>query len=77
MARAIGFRIVAAGKGTKYLPEYHASTPDTVWELYGIDAAQSPDALVQDLVPDVQMRLAYRRYRPSPRSASAPPSWPR
>ncbi len=30
-ARASGFEVVAAGKGTKYLPEYHTSTPDTVW----------------------------------------------
>ena len=29
-ARACGFRVLAAGKGTKYLPEYHASTPATV-----------------------------------------------
>ena len=34
-ARAAGFEVVAAGKGTKYLPEYHASTPDTVWGHYG------------------------------------------
>jgi predicted homoserine dehydrogenase-like protein len=34
-ARAAGFEIVAAGKGTKYLPEYHASTPQTVWGHYG------------------------------------------
>lgn len=34
-ARACGFTVVAAGKGTKYLPEYHASTPDTVWPYYG------------------------------------------
>ena len=33
--RASGFEVVAAGKGTKYLPEYHASTPDTVWPHYG------------------------------------------
>ena len=33
--RAAGFDVVAAGKGTKYLPEYHASTPDTVWPYYG------------------------------------------
>ncbi len=32
---AAGFEVVAAGKGTKYLPEYHASTPDTVWPYYG------------------------------------------
>src|SRR5687767_116626 len=34
-ARAAGFEVVAAGKGTKYLPSYHASTPDTVWGHYG------------------------------------------
>jgi predicted homoserine dehydrogenase-like protein len=37
-ARAAGFEVVAAGKGTKYLPEYHASTPETVWRYYGLDA---------------------------------------
>jgi predicted homoserine dehydrogenase-like protein len=36
--RAAGFEVVAAGKGTKYLPEYHASTPDTVWPYYGFSA---------------------------------------
>ena len=34
-ARASGFEVIAAGKGTKYLPAYHASTPDTVWGHYG------------------------------------------
>jgi predicted homoserine dehydrogenase-like protein len=34
-ARACGFEVLAAGKGTKYLPEYHRSTPDTVWPYYG------------------------------------------
>ncbi len=33
--RTAGFDVVAAGKGTKYLPEYHGSTPDTVWPYYG------------------------------------------
>ncbi|WP_302174095.1 NAD(P)H-dependent oxidoreductase [uncultured Hydrogenophaga sp.] len=37
-ARAAGLRVVAAGKGTKYLPSYHASTPDTVWNHYGLSA---------------------------------------
>jgi predicted homoserine dehydrogenase-like protein len=32
------------GKGTKYLPAYHASTPDTVWEHYGLTAEQARDA---------------------------------
>ncbi|MFO0995951.1 MAG: flagellar biosynthesis protein FlgA [Alphaproteobacteria bacterium] len=35
-ARASGFEVVAAGKGTKYRPEFHASTPDTVWGYYGL-----------------------------------------
>jgi len=40
-ARAAGFEVVAAGKGTKYLPAYHASTPDTVWQHYGLSAEQA------------------------------------
>ena len=32
-ARACGFRVVAAGKGTRYEPHYHRSTPDTVWDI--------------------------------------------
>jgi predicted homoserine dehydrogenase-like protein len=39
-ARAAGFEVVAAGKGTKYLPIYHASTPDTVWGHYGFSQQQ-------------------------------------
>lgn len=35
-ARTAGFEVVAAGKGTKYLPAYHASTPETVWTHYGL-----------------------------------------
>src|SRR5215468_7297791 len=35
-ARACGFDVVAAGKGTKYLPAYHAVTPDDVWAHYGL-----------------------------------------
>jgi predicted homoserine dehydrogenase-like protein len=43
-ARACGFAVTAAGKGTKYLPAYHDSTPDTVWDHYGLDAAQAAAA---------------------------------
>ncbi|MCB1514853.1 MAG: flagellar biosynthesis protein FlgA [Hyphomicrobiaceae bacterium] len=32
-ARACGFAVIAAGKGTRYLPSYHASTPETVWDI--------------------------------------------
>ena len=35
-ARACGFTVAAAGKGTKYLPAYHAVTPDDVWPHYGL-----------------------------------------
>jgi len=42
-ARACGFAVIAAGKGTKYLPEYHASTPATVWPHYGLTEAQARD----------------------------------
>jgi predicted homoserine dehydrogenase-like protein len=40
-ARACGFPVLAAGKGTKYRPEYHASTPDTVWGHYGLTPEQA------------------------------------
>jgi predicted homoserine dehydrogenase-like protein len=39
--RAAGFPVVAAGKGTKYLPHYHASTPETVWGFYGLTPEQA------------------------------------
>ncbi|MCF2707317.1 Gfo/Idh/MocA family oxidoreductase [Arcanobacterium haemolyticum] len=38
--RTVGFEVVAAGKGTKYLPEYNYSTPDTVWDHYGFTDEQ-------------------------------------
>ena len=38
--RTVGFDVVAAGKGTKYLPEYNYSTPDTVWDHYGFTEEQ-------------------------------------
>ena len=41
-ARTAGFEVVCAGKGTKYLPAYHASTPATVWSHYGLTEAQVP-----------------------------------
>jgi predicted homoserine dehydrogenase-like protein len=32
-ARAAGFKVVAAGKGTRYEPHYHRSNPDNVWDI--------------------------------------------
>jgi len=40
-ARSCGFPVVAAGKGTKYLPSYHELTPDDVWDHYGITAEEA------------------------------------
>jgi len=43
-ARAAGFTVAAAGKGTKYLPHYHHVTPDDVWTHYGLTADQAKAA---------------------------------
>jgi predicted homoserine dehydrogenase-like protein len=43
-ARATGFRVVAAGKGTKYLPAYHDVTPDQVWQHYGVTGGEAQSA---------------------------------
>lgn len=34
-ARAAGFKVVCAGKGTRYHPSFHSSTPETVWKNFG------------------------------------------
>ena len=43
-ARATGFHVVAAGKGTKYLPAYHDVTPDDVWQHYGLTRSEAQSA---------------------------------
>ncbi|MBL6597869.1 MAG: Gfo/Idh/MocA family oxidoreductase [Alphaproteobacteria bacterium] len=40
-ARACGFSVVAAGRGHKWLPHYRQSTPDTVWDHWGLTAEQA------------------------------------
>jgi predicted homoserine dehydrogenase-like protein len=40
-ARAAGFGVSAAGRGHKWLPHYAQSTPETVWDLYGLSAEQA------------------------------------
>lgn len=40
-ARASGFEVIAAGKGTRYLPGYHDSTPEAVWQHYGLTPEQA------------------------------------
>ncbi|MFN0194910.1 MAG: NAD(P)H-dependent oxidoreductase [Aestuariivirga sp.] len=43
-ARAAGFKVVAAGKGTKYLQAYHDVTPDGVWDHYGLTRDEAAKA---------------------------------
>jgi predicted homoserine dehydrogenase-like protein len=43
-ARSVGFEVVAAGKGTLYMPEFHASTPDTVWSHYGMTPKRAEES---------------------------------
>ncbi len=40
-ARTCGFPVVAAGRGHKWLPHYADSTPETVWNHYGLTAEQA------------------------------------
>ena len=41
MARLNGFHVTCAGKGTKYHPTFEYSTPDTVWENYGMTSEEA------------------------------------
>ncbi|MFT0546488.1 NAD(P)H-dependent oxidoreductase [Allopusillimonas ginsengisoli] len=40
-ARTCGFPVVAAGRGHKWLPHFSESTPETVWENYGLTPEQA------------------------------------
>jgi len=40
-ARAAGFPVVAAGRGHKWLPHFAESTPETVWQHYGLTSEQA------------------------------------
>lgn len=40
-ARTCGFPVVAAGRGHKWLPHFAQSTPDTVWDNYGLTPEQA------------------------------------
>ena len=40
-ARTCGFEVAAAGRGHKWRPEYRFSTPDSVWEHYGLTNEQA------------------------------------
>src|SRR5581483_8816973 len=49
-ARACGFDVVCAGKGTRYEPGFHMSTPDTVWERYGLRPASAAPQMFNSFV---------------------------
>ncbi len=72
-ARATGFRVVAAGKGTKYLPAYHDVTPAGVWGHYGLSADEAQSAGMNP-----QMFNSFWT-APNPRSkwrrSPTPPAW--
>lgn len=40
-ARTCGFSVAAAGRGHKWMPEYRKSTPDTIWDYWGLSAQQA------------------------------------
>ncbi len=40
-ARVCGFTVMAAGRGHKWLPHYRHSTPQTVWDYWGLTAEQA------------------------------------
>ena len=40
-ARTCGFDVAAAGRGHKWKPEYRFSTPDTVWDHWGLTPEQA------------------------------------
>jgi predicted homoserine dehydrogenase-like protein len=40
-ARTCGFEVTAAGRGHKWKPEYRFSTPDTIWDYWGVTVEQA------------------------------------
>lgn len=40
-ARCCGFHVMAAGRGHKWQPHFRLSTPDTVWDHWGLSAEQA------------------------------------
>ena len=43
-ARCTGFDVTAAGKGTRYEPHFHQSTPENVWTQFGITPEAAEEA---------------------------------
>ena len=60
-ARSVGFKVVAAGKGTRYHPTYHQSTPDTVWDI--LDKYIEDQGSQFDQPKDVQLVRRWHQVR--------------
>ena len=84
-ARTCGLEVVAAGKGTRYHPDFHQSTPDTVWGHYGLDAerarsagfnAQMFNSFLDGTKSAIEMAAVANAtgLRPAPGGLSFPPS---
>ena len=58
-ARAAGFEVVSAGKGTRYHPTFHQSTPDTVWDNFGLP----PEVVAQGRHESENVQLVHRRHQ--------------
>lgn len=50
-ARTSGFRVVAAGRGHKWHPDYRFSTPETVWKHWGLGNVDETSAKAGGLNP--------------------------
>ncbi len=83
-ARAAGFPVIAAGRGHKWLPHYAQSTPETVWQHYGLTAEQAQrgglnakmfNAFLDGSKPAVEMSAVCNAtgLTPAPAGLSFPP----
>ena len=72
-ARTVGAEVVCAGKGTRYQPKYHYSTPDTVWDYFGFSREQlaSGNLILRCITPFWMAQSRPSRCAPWP----TPPAW--
>ncbi len=72
-ARTCGFPVVAAGRGHKWLPAYAQSTPDTVWQHWGLTPEQAErgglnpkmfNSFLDGSKPSIEIDRGVKRDRP-------------
>lgn len=84
-ARACGFQVVSAGKGTRYHPSFHRSTPETVWENFGLSPEKAArggmnakmfNSFIDGSKSGIEMTAVCNAtgLTPQPRGLSFPPS---